>query len=269
MSPTPLATVLLIDDSTADLRLLMDIIASRQIRLIVAFDGASGYNKAMMHRPDLILLDVYMPGLNGFNLCQMLKANDQTRHIPIIFLTAANDVAQRLEGLRMGGVDYIAKPFHEEEVLARMTIHLELARQLNQQRERCTLPTDENAVATSRHQVLVQAACQLLRKNMATPPSPRELAHMLGTNEKRLTQAFHEIFTMPVFAWLREERLRQGRDLVATTHTPLTDIAHHLGYSSPTHFSKAFNERFGLTPRDMRRQMQNAYGMECGQDDPK
>jgi DNA-binding response OmpR family regulator len=250
-------TVLLVDDSTADLRLLMEIIASRQIRLIVAFDGASGYNKAMMHRPDLILLDVCMPGLDGFNLCQMLKANTQTRHIPVIFLTAADDLDQRLHGLRIGGVDYIVKPFHEEEVLARMAIHLELARQINQQRDKLpSVKLDESSAPASRSHVLVQAACQQLRHNMATPPSPQELAHRLGTNEKRLTQAFQEVFTLSVYAWLREERLRQGRDLVTSTHTPLADIACHLGYSSPAHFSKAFHDRFGQTPRDMRRQRQ-------------
>src|SRR3546814_18103872 len=86
--------------------------------------GAQGYQRAQALQPDLILLDVHMPVLNGFNASRLLKNDPATAHIPIIFLTSANDLNDLLEGLTNGGVDYVIKPFEQEEVLARIRIHL-------------------------------------------------------------------------------------------------------------------------------------------------
>jgi AraC-like DNA-binding protein len=95
----------------------------------------------------------------------------------------------------------------------------------------------------------------LLLGNLADPPSPEALAKQLGTNEKRINDAFHEVFALPVFAWLREQRLRLARQLLSQTDTPIADIASHCGYSSPANFSTAFKDRFECAPRDFRRRM--------------
>ena len=124
-----LPSILLIDDSTIDLKLLMELIAARQMRLNVAFDGQDGYHKAEMLNPDLILLDLNMPNMDGFSTCRMLKNNPRTREVPIIFLTAANEVEKRIQGFSLGAVDYIGKPFNAQEVIARVEVHLNLARQ--------------------------------------------------------------------------------------------------------------------------------------------
>jgi len=251
-APEPLPSILLIDDSPTDLRLLMDLMFDR-FRLIVAFDGADGYHKAVLNRPDLILLDVRMPGMDGFAACRLLKAHPLTRHIPVIFLTAATELPLRLEGLKLGGVDYIVKPFAEEEVIARVQIHLNLAGQPLMTEPVSDIPDPD---AATRDAVLVRAATHELRQHLAAPPSPEALAHRLGTNEKRLHRAFQAIFGLTVCGWLREERLHQARRLIAGTETPLTDISQYLGYSSPAHFTRAFNERFGCVPRQFRAEWQ-------------
>jgi DNA-binding response OmpR family regulator len=117
------ADVLLIDDSVADLRLLMDMMKLRDLNVSVALDGERGYQQAVLLRPGLVLLDVRMPGLDGIATCRRLKSHAATRAIPVIFLTAANDLAERLEGFAAGAVDYIAKPFEVQEVLARVGVH--------------------------------------------------------------------------------------------------------------------------------------------------
>ncbi|MDQ5911371.1 MAG: hypothetical protein QG599_3468 [Pseudomonadota bacterium] len=245
-------SILLVDDSQTDLRLLMEMMFHR-FRLLVAFDGADGYHKAVLNRPDLILLDVRMPKIDGFATCRLLKAHPLTRTIPIIFLTAATELPLRLEGLAVGGVDYISKPFAEEEVIARVQIHLHLAGCPAE----TELPADGPDIeAVTQDAVLVRAATGYLRQHLAASPSPEDVAHRLGTNEKRLHRAFHMIFGLPVQGWLREERLHQARHLVAVTETPLTDISQHLGYSSPAHFSRAFHERFGAAPRQFRMEWQ-------------
>ncbi len=263
-SPAPSTDILLIDDSLTDLRLLMDMLLARRMRVSVAFDGQSGYQQAVLQQPQLILLDVQMPVLDGFASCRLLRANPKTHSIPVIFLTAANDVAQRLQGFALGGVDYIGKPFSEPEVLARIGVHRQFAPKV------ATLPSDAPELVTDTgagfDAVLVHAAQKALRRALASPPSLDQLAALLGTNRRRLNQAFGACCAMPVFGWLREERLRQAHYLVTSIDTPMAVIGDHLGYATPAHFSKAFRERFGCPPHSLRRELQVARQQEAGGD---
>ncbi|NNM81659.1 MAG: DNA-binding response regulator [Burkholderiales bacterium] len=245
-------SILLIDDSSIDLRLLIEMMSGRQMRTHVAFDGQDGYHKANLLRPNLILLDLVMPGTDGFATCRMLKNDANTRDIPVIFLSSSNEVEKRIEGLSLGAVDYIGKPFSEQEVIARVGIHLDLA-------SRGQIPevdSDPLDGLSKRDAVLIRAATSHLRKNLADPPSTEALARMIGTNEKRLNQAFQNGFAMPVFSWIREERLREARELLSSTETPIADIAEHLGFSSSSNFSKAFRERHGCSPRELRNSLE-------------
>lgn len=252
--------ILLIDDSTADLQVLLEIIASRSYRLTVAFNGSDGYHRAILGQPDLILLDVRMPGMDGFATCRLLKANEATRHIPIIFLTAANDPEERLNGLTLGAVDYIAKPFiSEQEVLARIGIHLEIARRLGTMGS--TAEEDMNKSVPMAGRALVKAATTYLSEHLAAPPSPQVLARMLGSNEKKLNETFQSVLSLPVFAWVREERMRQARHLLAHTECHIREIGEHLGYPNPANFATAFRERFGLSPRDFRNEFRHQHDL--------
>ena len=116
--------VLVVDDSVTDLRLLLEMMTLQDLRISIAIDGTRGYQQAVTLQPGLVLLDVRMPDMTGFAVCQRLKANELTKRIPVIFLTAANDLADRLEGFAAGGVDYIGKPFEAQEVLERVGVHL-------------------------------------------------------------------------------------------------------------------------------------------------
>ncbi len=250
-----LPSILIVDDSTIDLKLLMELMAARQMRINVAFDGQDGYHKAEMLNPDLILLDLNMPNMDGFATCRMLKNNPRTCDIPVVFLTAANEVEKRIQGFSLGAVDYIGKPFSAQEAIARVEVHLNLARQ---QRHASGSPQSSNISSPVTHdEVLIRTATEYLQQHLSDPPSPEILAQMLGSHEKHMNRIFHERFAMPVFGWLREERLRKARQLLAGTSTPIASIGEHLGYSSPANFAKAFRERFGCSPRELRNQMQS------------
>lgn len=246
------ASILVIDDSLADLRILTEMMAMQKMRISVAFNGSDGYERAILQQPDLILLDVRMPGMDGFATCRLLKANAKTSLIPVIFLTAASDPEERVEGLTLGAVDYVCKPFAEQEVIARVNIHLRLAQGRGQPAALAAAAGQEESPGHSRDAVLTAAAVNHLQQNLRTAPTSEALARQLGTNEKRLNQAFQSCFAMSASEWLRNERLQQARHLLTHTDTSIAQIGDHLGYSSPANFAKAFRERFGCSPRELR-----------------
>lgn len=122
---TDTRTLLLVDDEPANLQVLQNILAS-DYRLLFARDGERARRIARSERPDLILLDVMMPGLSGHEVCQALKQDPQTRHIPVIFVTALSDVEDEIRGFDLGAVDYITKPVSAPIVRARVRNHLSL-----------------------------------------------------------------------------------------------------------------------------------------------
>ena len=122
------ARVLIIDDTPANLDVLRQALEMAGYRILVAPNGALGLDIAAQAAPDLILLDVMMPGLDGFATCRRLKGEPATRDIPVIFLSARGETGDIIQGFAVGGVDYIVKPFQKEEVLTRVRTHLEKAR---------------------------------------------------------------------------------------------------------------------------------------------
>jgi formate hydrogenlyase transcriptional activator len=120
------ATVLVVDDDAASLSALFECLRRAGYRVLVAQDGASAIERAENGKPALILLDVMMPDMDGFTTCQRLKRSAATADIPVLFLTALTDTAEKLKGFEAGAVDYLTKPFQWEEVLARVRTHLRL-----------------------------------------------------------------------------------------------------------------------------------------------
>ncbi|MBW4616621.1 MAG: response regulator [Desmonostoc vinosum HA7617-LM4] len=119
-------TILIVDDNPTNLKVLSNAIAHSGCEILVSIDGESAIEQAQYAQPDLILLDVMMSGIDGFQTCQKLKNNSATQDIPVIFLTALSDKFDKVQGLLIGGVDYITKPFQVEEVLARIQVQLKL-----------------------------------------------------------------------------------------------------------------------------------------------
>jgi len=120
--------ILLVDDQVENLQILSDILESKGHEVLPVMSGKLAIETAEENPPDLVLLDVMMPEMDGFEVCRRLKAHPALNHIPIIFVSGLNDTAYKLGGFQAGGVDYITKPFHIEEVLARVETHLTLQR---------------------------------------------------------------------------------------------------------------------------------------------
>lgn len=118
------ASILIVDDNTKNLGVLFNLLDGAGYEVLAAQNGETAVQSAIEVQPNLVLLDVLMPGIDGFETCRQLKANDQTKHIPVIFMTALSDTEDKVKGLELGAVDYITKPIHHEEVLARIRTHL-------------------------------------------------------------------------------------------------------------------------------------------------
>jgi DNA-binding response OmpR family regulator len=254
-------TLLIVDDSTDDLSLLVDYFRDTGMRIAVALDGREGYQKAMVIRPDLILMDLRMPGADGHAACRLLKADARTRDIPVIFVSGSNEPEERVASLRMGAVDYISKPFTPAEVVERVRIHLDLSRRA---KSSLTMPGTQPALQLAEGDVapalntLVVAAMTLLRNELARPPALPELARQVGTNERKLTELFRQATGMPVFTWLREERFQVASRMLVETDLDIQQIAVHVGYGSAGNFTTMFRERLGVTPRDFRQARREA-----------
>ncbi|OQW94241.1 MAG: hybrid sensor histidine kinase/response regulator [Beggiatoa sp. IS2] len=117
-------TLLIVDDVPANVSVLFDFLTNAGFKVLVAQDGKRALQKAQYAQPDLILLDVMMPGMDGFEACTILKSQTVTKEIPIIFMTALADTVDKVKGFNLGAVDYITKPIQYEEVLARVSTHL-------------------------------------------------------------------------------------------------------------------------------------------------
>ena len=146
--------ILVVDDNPTNLRVLTESIRGQGWMTLVATDGEMALEQIAYARPDLILLDVMMPGIDGFETCRRLKADPMTDPIPIIFMTALSDTVDKVKGLDLGAVDYITKPFQQEEVVARIRLHLRLA-QLNQMLEQRNREL-QSLTKTLEHQVAVR-----------------------------------------------------------------------------------------------------------------
>ncbi|SDU30251.1 response regulator transcription factor [Halopseudomonas salegens] len=237
----PNAHVLIIDDQPEALGSLMALLRAEGMRISIVTEARRALDRTIALWPDLVLLDVHMPDLDGFALCRLLRESPTTRDLPVIFLTAAASAEERLNGLSLGSVDYVTKPFLPEEVLARIRIHLQLVKR------NYSAPTLSDAPHDP-EQVILNAALRLIGNELASPPSLAEIARRVGTYEKRLSAIFRERMGTSVFAFIREERLHKSQELLTDTAMSMQDIADLVGFSSAANFTTAFRERLGMTP---------------------
>jgi YesN/AraC family two-component response regulator len=250
--------VLLVDDETSSISLLMAYLKNQGLELLVAIGGNDGYRKALSGTPDLILMDVRMPDLDGFATCRKLRSDPRTASIPVIFLSASTDLQDKLEGFRVGASDYITKPFHQEEVLARVQIWLGirqtgLSADTPQSAKRLA-PSHEHA-QDSRNEQQFERARSHIFAHLHEPLTVDGLTRELGINKERLTAIFRQHAGLTVFQYISEARLERAKHLLHTSDMQIQLLASRSGYRNAGDFSRAFKMRFGLSPKDFRHQI--------------
>jgi DNA-binding response OmpR family regulator len=237
--------ILVIDDCEFQRCRVVDLLMDLPYAVTLAHDGVDGYQLAIADRPDLILLDVNMPGMDGYACCRLLKAHPVTHSIPVIFLSGTQDCEDRIHGLSIGGADFVTKPYHDGELVARIRVHLDLV----QRQGSAPQPALSCAQAmVDQNDVLVAAATRLIEDHLGEALALSDIARRVGTYREKLSDIFRAKTGKTVFAYIRERRLERSALLLKETGMDVQAIATHMGFSSAANFSTAFREHKGVTP---------------------
>ena len=249
-----LPLVLIVEDNP-DISKYLQICLEGHYRLQIAHDGQEGIDQAIATIPDLIISDVMMPQKNGFELCEYLKEDQRTSHIPIILLTAKSDVSSRIEGLKQGADDYLAKPFHQEELLVRMQNILDTRRKLqlryqdifNNPPERTTNPV------SAKEDAFILKIKEIVEVQMENPEFNLDLlSKELHLSRSQIGRKIKALTGRSTAVYLRSLRLQKARSLLLSSTISVKEITYQVGFTSQSYFSTCYTEEFGETPKNTR-----------------
>lgn len=249
----PLPQILFIEHSSAEQDLFLAALADFDFDVAVASNGEHGYALAQTWVPDLIILNVDLPGMDGLACCRLLQANPVTRKIPVIFLSETCAPRDRVAGLEAGAVDYMGQPFYLDELTSRIRIHLALSNPLPQQHPSFaddTRPFDGE-------DVLIIATQRLISSNLHSVPPLSEIAKQVGTYRERLNEVFKRRTGMSVFEFVRKRRVERSIELLHETTMEVKQVAWLMGFRSAANFATAFRRHTGLTPSAYRNSVHN------------
>jgi len=230
---------------------MLDSYRDQKYQIIEAIDGLDGLNNAYKSHPDLIISDIMMPEMDGFELCKKLKTDPRTSHIPVILLTARATTEDKIEGFETGADAYIPKPFNATELQVRVKNLIEQRRKLREkfQREITVQPSD--FTVTSMDETFLKKAIEMIEKNMDNDAFDTAVfAREIGMSRGHLNAKFKALTGFASREFIRSMRLKRAAQLIQNQAGNITEIAFQVGFNSLSHFSKAFRETYGVLPSD-------------------
>lgn len=216
----------------------------------LSFDGDQGVREAQKQLPDLIISDVMMPKVDGFELCQLLKENVLTSHIPIILLTARADFESKLTGLQTGADDYLVKPFNSEELNARIKNLLAQRQKLKDKFSRIISLDHNDIVITSVDEVFIKKVMGVVESHIDDSDfSVTQLCGEIGISRMQLHRKLTTLTGHSTTSFIRNHRLVRASKLLEAGE-PVSQVAYAVGFQSLSYFTRAFRARFGIAPSE-------------------
>lgn len=239
--------ILLIDDNQ-DVRYFIKSHFINNYQILEASNGIEGWNIALKTIPDVIISDVLMPDMDGFDLCKKIKADERTSHIPLILLTALGSREHEIEGLSHGADDYISKPF--DLVIMQTKVENILAAR-NALRKKYTseiLLQPRNVLVSSPDERFLQKAIEVVENNISNPEMDIEyFASEIGVSRMQLYRKLDALTEMTVKEFVKNIRLKRASQLLLQKKLNVSEIAYSVGFKDLSHFRKSFKQEFGMS----------------------
>ncbi|MEO9967821.1 MAG: ATP-binding protein [Reichenbachiella sp.] len=241
--------VLLIEDNEELSTFIKNELFS-EFQIIQQYDGAAGLEEAKIKLPDLIISDVMMPKIDGLELCQLLKEDTLTDHIPVIILTALADQESKLEGLQMGADDYLVKPFHADELKARMNNLLDQRKKLSKKFSQVITLRPNDIVITSVQEVFIKKLISTVETNMGREDfNVEELCYEMGISRMQMHRKLTALTGQSTSAFIRQLRLQKAVKLLESGQN-VSQAAYAVGFNSLSYFTKLFKAQYGVPPSE-------------------
>ncbi|MDX1940231.1 MAG: response regulator, partial [Saprospiraceae bacterium] len=252
-SDKELPSLLIVEDNP-DIVQYLQICLEGLYHLDVAKDGQAGIDKAIEQVPDIIISDVMMPVKDGFELCETLKIDERTSHIPIILLTAKADDESRIKGLKRGADAYLAKPFNKQELIVWLEKLLELRRRLQERYAALDEWMASKDAAIQQEDEFIQKVRQAVEKNIDDEDfGILQLCRAVNLSRAQLHNKIKALTGKSTSHYIRAIRLHKAKELLKNPNLNISQIAYEVGFHDPKYFSKTFAEEFGELPGEMRK----------------
>jgi DNA-binding response OmpR family regulator len=243
--------IILIVEDNSEVRAFIGAQLSTEYGIIEAADGAAGLEAALEAVPDLIISDVMMPKLDGYELCGKLKSDERTSHIPVILLTARASGESRIAGLETGADDYLTKPFDSKELQVRVKNLIEQRRKLRERfRREVVLKPGEIAI-TSMDEQFLNRVKEVIEKHLGEEEfSVEDLAAEAGMSRVQLHRKLKALTDQSAGQFILSMRLQRAADLINQNAGTIAEVAYMTGFNTPNYFAKCFRKQFGCSPSE-------------------
>ncbi|MCU0345248.1 MAG: response regulator [Ignavibacterium sp.] len=225
------------------------MILGNEFKIYQAKDGEEGLDKAFECIPDLIISDVMMPKMDGFQLCRKLKTDLRTSHIPVIILTAKATMQDKINGLEIGADEYIMKPFDAEELRARIKNLLEQRKRLHEHFNKYGFADTEKKNITSADQKFLTKVVSIIDENIPdTSFGVEVLAEKIAVSHSLLYKKINSLIGTSPSELIKKLRLNKAAKLIESDTGNISEIAFEVGFNNPSYFAECFRKQFGIPP---------------------
>jgi len=243
--------IILVIDDNKNIRDYLGSLLNEGYSILESIDGKDGIKMAINHLPDVIISDVMMPHINGIELCNILKNNELTSHIPIILLTAKSGDFNEISGLQSGADDYITKPFNPKTLQIKINNMVESRKSLQERYKKDVIFKPKDIAITSSDEIFLNKVKKVLDKHLNNPDfNPELFSNEMGLSRMQLHRKLMAFTGLNTSAFIRSQRLIQAIQILKTSNHTVNEVAYMVGFNTPSYFIKCFKETYGKTPLD-------------------